>query len=105
MNELPQVDEGNLTVFVMEQTGHDRETVTTVLAVEEEHMIARGIIVADRHRYEWRYYDPSDLPEVSNCIDTDEVAADVERFTGIGRDVAEQVMFAELSYLEYRGLA
>ena len=51
-----------------------------------------------------QFYDPVELLRAPPVVDHQQIAEDVERFTGIPADVANRVLDTELSHLEMRGM-
>jgi hypothetical protein len=98
------VDE-HVVAFVCERTGHDKQTVETVLAVEMEHLRALGLADPVGGDPPWVYYDPTGLPTAATAVDghpiveNEAIARDVARFTAISPEIANEILNAEIDYL------
>ncbi len=97
------VDLEDVVQFVVEQTGHDRDVVEDVLALKHEYMIAIGL-VEDSEITPVTYVgaEAEDLPR--DIVDDSRIAADAERLLEIPEVVAEEILEAEMDYLETLGL-
>lgn len=97
------VDLEDVVQFVVEQTGHDRDVVEDVLALKHEYMIAIGL-VEDSEITPVTYVgaEAEDLPR--DIVDDTRIAADAERLLEIPEVVAEEILEAEMDYLETLGL-
>ena len=92
------VDADVETAWVAEHCGLSEGMVATVLAIEMEFMADVGIS-APPDGYEFTWYSPEELAdEPRGQVDTQQVARDVERLSGIPASVADRVFEAEFEF-------
>jgi hypothetical protein len=102
------MSDDNLVAFIAEHSVHDRASIYTVLAVELEYFRAVG--VAWPPPAQWHFYtehNPPTFPRRAQSgsleVESDVIAADVDRFTGIPSHVANEIMLLEIDYVNRFG--
>jgi hypothetical protein len=108
VTDHPRINPDGRDAWIAEHLNIDRDIVTTVLDVEFEYMIGVGIarpFSPDDTDYEFKYYDPIELLRAPRVVDSLRISHDVERFTGIDAELANDVLNGEHEFLKMRGLA
>lgn len=95
-------DRGELERYADAMTSLERHVIAGVLDLHDEYLIAAGIMQAPDHTFV--HYDPETFESPPGIVDELQLAADAYRFLGISEADALQVLEAELSYLQAKGL-
>ena len=99
------VDPDEQAATIAQWTGAPVEQVAAVLEIGFEQLVLLGIADAPGHPF--RYYPPEERTAVaaSGSFDEARVVRDAERLAGVPPAVAEDVLTAEVEYLNRRSRA
>ncbi len=95
-------DREELERYAEAMTSLEPHVIAGVLDLHDEYLIAAGIMQVPDHTFV--HYDPETFESPPGIVDESQLAADAYRFLGISEADATQVLEAELSYLQAKGL-
>ncbi len=95
-------DRAELERYAEAMTSLEPHVIAGVLDLHDEYLIAVGLMQSPDHTFV--HYDPETFESPPGIIDEGQLAADAYRFLGISEADALQVLEAELSYLQAKGL-
>lgn len=100
------IDPSNVLAFVMEHTHATREQAEACLAIQDEFMVAVGIMYSPiGEEWPFRYHSDAEREALAghgNYVDTLVLAHDCVRLAGVPEEVAHAVYGAELDYVMSR---
>lgn len=103
---LPHVDPADQIAFVMERTNADRSQVEACLAIENEFLVAVGLMWSlSDEEWPFIYYDESrraELAEGPATVDDRVLALDAERLAGVPRELAAEIYVAATDFVQSR---
>lgn len=103
---MRQINPSDVLAFVMEHTDATREQAEACLAIQDEFMVAVGIMYSPVG-VEWpfRFYPEAEREALAGhgkLVDTLVLAHDCVRLAGVPEEVAHAVYLAELDYMMSR---
>ena len=100
---MRQIDPSDVLAYVMEHTDATREQAEACLAIQDEYMVAVGIVYSPAGGgWPFRYYSEAEreaLAARGRVVDTLVLARDCVRLAGVREDVAHAVYAAEIEYV------
>ncbi len=103
---MRQIDPRDVLAFVMEHTDATREQAEACLAIQDEFMVAVGIMYSPvGEEWPFRFYSEAEREALAGhgkVVDTLVLARDCVRLAGVPEEVAHAVYLAELDYMMSR---
>lgn len=100
---MRQIDPSDVLAYVMEHTDATREQAEACLAIEDEFMVAVGIMYSPTgEQWPFRYYSEAEraaLADQGKTLDTLVLARDCVRLAGVPEEIAHAVYIAETEYV------
>lgn len=100
---MRQIDPSDVVAYVMEHTDVTREQAEACLAIQDEFMVAVGIMWSQEgEEWPFRFYSEAEREALAGSrkiVDTLKLARDCVRLAGVPEAVAHAVYAAELEYV------
>jgi hypothetical protein len=103
---LPHADPDDQIAFVMEHTNAERSQVEACLAIENEFMVAVGIMWSlTDEPWPFRYYDEARRAEIAagpHVVDDEVLARDADQLAGVPHVLAAEIYIAATEFVQSR---
>lgn len=100
---MRQIDPSDVLAYVLEHTDATREQAEACLAIQDEFMVAVGIMYSPTgEQWPFRYYSEAERAELAGhgkFVDTLVLAQDCARLAGVPEGVVHAVYAAETEYV------